>query len=280
MAPSSFSDIGKQARDVFGKGYHFGLVKLDVKSKSSSGVAINAAGSSSTDGSKVSGSLETKYKIADHGLSLTEKWNTSNSLTTTLDYEKLLPGLKLTLDGAFELDSAAKSGKFKTEYKHEKIVFNADLNLAANPVINVSSSVGHGPYTLGYQTAFDAGKSALTKHNLALAYASGDMVLHATATDAKVFGGGVFLKNSPSLETGVTLSTGSSGAGSAFAIGCKYTLGPDASIRAKVDNSSQIGLSYQQKLRDGIILTMSANVDGKKLNDAGHKLGIALEMEA
>jgi len=279
MAPPAFSDIGKQARDVFGKGYHFGLVKLDVKSKSSSGVAITAAGSSSTDGSKVSGSLETKYKLAEQGLSLTEKWNTSNSLSTTLDYEKLLPGLKLTLDGSFEPTSGVKAGKFKTEYKHDKVIVNADLNLAANPVVNLSSSVGHGPYTLGYQTAFDSGKSTLTKHNLALAYASKDMILHATATDAKVFGGGVYLKNSPALETGVTLSTGS-GAGSAFAIGCKYTLGPDASIRAKVDNTSQVGLSYQQKLRDGITLTMSANVDGKKLNDAGHKLGIALEMEA
>jgi len=280
MAPSSFSDIGKQARDVFGKGYHFGLVKLDVKSKSSSGVAINASGSSSTDGSKVSGSLETKYKIAEHGISLTEKWNTSNSLSTTLDYEKLLPGLKLTLDGSFEPNSGAKAGKLKTEYKHEKLLFNADLGLASNPVVNLATSVGHGPYTLGYQTAFDTGKSSLTKHNLALAYASGDMILHATATDAKVFGGGVYLKNSSALETGVTLSSGAAGAAPAFAIGCKYSLGPDASIRAKVDNTSQVGLSYQQKMRDGITLTMSANVDGKKLNDAGHKLGLALEMEA
>jgi len=279
MAPSSYSDIGKQARDVFGKGYHFGLVKLDVKSKSSSGVQINASGSSSTDGSKVSGSLETKYKIAEHGLSLTEKWNTNNSLSTTLDYEKLVPGLKLTLDGSFEPNTGVKAGKFKTEYKHDKLLFNADLNLAANPVVNIASTVGHGPYTLGYQTAFDTGKSALTKHNLALAFASGDMIMHATASDAKVFGGGVYLKNSSSLETGITLSSGS-GSGSAFALGCKYTLGPDASIRAKVDNASQVGLSYQQKLRDGITLTMSANVDGKKLNDAGHKLGVAIEMEA
>jgi len=278
MAPPSFSDIGKQARDVFGKGYNFGVVKLDVKSKSSNGVEFNAAGSSSTDGGKVSGSLETKYKIAEHGISLTEKWNTSNSLATTVDYEKLVPGLKLTLDSTFEPNSGAKSGKFKTQYKHEKLLFNADLNLAASPVVNMSAAVGSGPYTLGYQTAFDTGKSALTKHNLALGYSSGDMVLHATATDSKVFGGGVYLKNSSSLETGVTLS--SSSAASSFGVGCKYNLGPDASVRAKVDNASQVGLSYQQKLRDGVTLTMSANIDGTKLNEPGHKLGIALEMQA
>ena len=38
---------------------------------------------------------------------------------------------------------------------------------------------------------------------------------------------------------------------SSFALGVKFALAPDATLRAKVNNSSQIGLSYQQKLRDG-----------------------------
>ena len=33
MSPPSYADLGKSARDVFGKGFHFGLVKLDVKVK-------------------------------------------------------------------------------------------------------------------------------------------------------------------------------------------------------------------------------------------------------
>merc|ERR1712058_135277 len=121
-------------------------------------------------------------------------------------------------------------------------------NLAASPTINLASSVGHGPYALGYQTAFDTGKSALTKHNLAVSYNGGDMILHGTA--------------------------------SSFAIGTKYALGPDASLRAKVNNTCQIGLSYQQKLREGITVTLSTNLDGTKLNEPGHKLGLCLEMAA
>jgi len=60
----------------------------------------------------------------------------------------------------------------------------------------------------------------------------------------------------------------------------KFALAPDATLRAKVNNSSQIGLSYQQKLRDGITMTLSTNLDGTKLNEPGHKLGLCLEMEA
>ena len=39
---------------------------------------------------------------------------------------------------------------------------------------------------LGYQTAFDSGKSALNKHNLALNYNTGDMVMHGSLADFKV----------------------------------------------------------------------------------------------
>ena len=134
MAPPSYSDIGKQARDVFGKGYHFGLIKLDVKSKTSNDIEFNTGGSTATSGDKVTGSLETKYKIKEQGLSLTEKWSTDNILNTTVDYEKLLPGLKLTLDTSFQPNSGATSGKLKTEYKHENFLFNTDLNLTSRLV--------------------------------------------------------------------------------------------------------------------------------------------------
>lgn len=277
MAPPSYADIGKQARDVFGKGYHFGLVKLEVKSKTATGVEFTAGGNTTTDGGKVSGSLETKYAIKEHGLKLTEKWTTDNSLATTVDYDKVA-GLKLTLDSTFKPDTGDKAGKIKAEYKHEKAIINVDSNISAAPVVNISASVGQGAYSLGYNTSFDAGKSALTKHNVALAYNAGDMVIHGTANDSKQFGAGVFLKNSPKLETGITLATG--GAGNSLAVGVKYALAPDAVFRAKVNNSSQIGLAYQQKLRDGITVTLSTNLDATKLNEGGHKLGLCLEMEA
>jgi len=279
MAPPSYSDIGKQARDVFGKGYHFGLVKLEVKSKSASGIEFTAGGNTTTDGGKVNGSLETKYKAKEQGVNFTEKWNTDNSLNATVDYEKLMPGLKLTLDGSFQPNTGDKAGKFKTEYKHERLVFNADMNLAKSPVVNVAASLGHGPYAVGYQTSFDSSKSALTKQNLAANYNAGDMILHCSTNDFKVFGGGIYLKNNAKLETGITCSSAIGGA-SNFAIGCKYALDKDAAVRAKVDTNSQIGLSYQQKLRDGLTVTLSSNLDGNKLNQPGHKLGLCLEMEA
>ncbi|XP_009075495.1 PREDICTED: voltage-dependent anion-selective channel protein 2-like, partial [Acanthisitta chloris] len=101
--PPSYSDLGKSARDVFNKGYGFGMVKLELKTKSSSGVLeFAAAGSSNTDTGKASGSLETKYKVKDYGLTFTQKWNTDNTLGTEVSVEdQLAEGLKVALDTTF-----------------------------------------------------------------------------------------------------------------------------------------------------------------------------------
>lgn len=131
----------------------------------------------------------------------------------------------------------------------------------------------------GLQHELDTGKAAITKNNLALAYATKELVVHGTASDAKMFGAGIYHRINPQLETGVSVSTDLAEKNS-FGIGCKYTLGSDASIRAKVDCQSKVGLSYQQKLRPGINLTLSTCLDATKLNQAGHKIGVALEMEA
>ena len=97
MSPPPYSDLGKKAKDVFNKGYHFGLIKLDVKTKSASGVEFSTGGSSNQESGKVSGSLETKYKVKDYGLTFTEKWTTDNTLSTEFAVQdQFVPGLKLS----------------------------------------------------------------------------------------------------------------------------------------------------------------------------------------
>nr|XP_061800073.1 voltage-dependent anion-selective channel protein 2-like isoform X6 [Nerophis lumbriciformis] len=100
--PPSYADLGKAAKDIFSKGYGFGLVKLDLKTKSQSGVEFNTSGSSNTDSGKASGNLETKYKMKELGLSVNQKWNTDNTLATEIALEdQLTQGLKVALDTSF-----------------------------------------------------------------------------------------------------------------------------------------------------------------------------------
>lgn len=47
--------LGKPARDVFTKGYGFGLIKLDLKTKSENGLEFTSSGSANTETAKVTG---------------------------------------------------------------------------------------------------------------------------------------------------------------------------------------------------------------------------------
>lgn len=206
MAPPSYADLGKQARDIFGKGYHFGLWKLDVKTKTNSGVEFSTAGHSNQDSGKVFGSLETKYKVKEYGLTFTEKWNTDNTLATEVSIQdKLLEGLKLSLDCSFAPQSgyvtqcrilfrsrdkgkrfyftcnSNKTGRVKAEFAQEYVHINSDVNLdLAGPLVNASSVFGYQGWLAGYQVAFDTQKSKVTANNFALGFTAKDFVLHTS----------------------------------------------------------------------------------------------------
>ena len=83
----------------------------------------------------------------------------------------------------------------------------------------------------------------------------------------------------PKIETGVNLGWTASSNTTSFGVAIKYALEQGGCVRAKINNSSQIGLGYQQKLREGITVTLSTFFDGKNFNQGGHKVGLAVEME-
>lgn len=280
MAPPKYGDLGKQASDVFGKGYHMGLLKLEVKTKTATGVAFTTGGTSNLESGKVTGSLETKYKVSDLGLTFTEKWNTDNTLNTNLEVaDKGLPGLKVVLDTNFAPSTGAKSGKLKVDYLHDTAAITSDVDLGLS-AINATAVVGHKGWLAGYQTCFDLSKSAVTKSNFGLGYSAKDFVLHTSVANGSDFGGSVYQKVSPVLETGINLGWSSASSATSFGIGAKYVLEDGASVRAKINNKSEIGLGYQQKLRDGVTVTLSTLVNSANINAGGHKVGLALEMEA
>uniref|UniRef100_A0A674BEE3 Non-selective voltage-gated ion channel VDAC2 n=1 Tax=Salmo trutta TaxID=8032 RepID=A0A674BEE3_SALTR len=263
--PPSYGDLGKSAKDIFSKGYGFGLVKLDVKTKSGSGVEFKTAGSTNTDTSKVAGSLETKYKRSEYGLTFTEKWNTDNTLGTEITVEDQVR-IQLT-KYVFRSNDSKKSGKVKTAYKREFVNLGCDVDFDfAGPAIHGAAVVGYEGWLAGYQMTFDTAKSKMTQNNFAVGYKTGDFQLHTNVNDGVQFGGSIYQKVSPALETAVNLAWTAGSNSTSFGIAAKYQLDKSASISVN--------------LWSCVKLTLSALVDGKSINAGGHKLGLGLELEA
>ena len=65
----------------------------------------------------------------------------------------------------------------------------------------------------------------------------------------------MYQKVNSNLETAVQFGYTTAGPNATrFGFGCKYQLDDDSAVRAKINNASQLGLSYQQKLRQGIVI--------------------------
>lgn len=280
--PPCYADLGKSARDLFSKGFNYGFYKLEAKTKAANGVEFTSSGSSNHDTAKFSGSLESKYKWKEYGLTFSEKWNTDNTLATEITIEdQLVKGLKLSFDTQFAPQTGKKSGKIKTGYKQEYINANCDVDFDfAGPTINGAAVVGYSGWLAGYQFAFDTSKSKLSRSNFAVGYSTDDFTLHTSVNDGTEFNGSLFQRVNDELETGVQLKWAAGSNATSFGIAAKYCPDKDSTYRAKVNNNSQIGLSYQQKLRDGVSVTLSTSIEGKNFNQGGHKVGLGIDFEA
>jgi len=280
--PPKYSDLGKSARDLFGKGFNYGFYKMEAKTKTANGVEFTANHNTNHDSGKVAGSLETKYKCSDYGLTFSEKWTTDNTLGTEITIEdQIVKGLKLAFDTNFAPQTGKKSGKVKTSYKQDHINVDCDVDFDfAGPTIHGAAVAGYNGWLAGYQMSFDTSKSALAKNNFSVGYSAADFTLHTAVNDGKDFYGSVYQRCNSNLESGVELQWTAGSNATRFGIATKYAVDKDSSLRAKINNASQIGLSYQTKVRDGVSLTLSSLIEGKSFNAGGHKVGLGVDFSA
>ncbi|RWS12547.1 voltage-dependent anion-selective channel-like protein [Dinothrombium tinctorium] len=282
MAPPCFGDLGKQARDLFTKNYHLGIIKLDVKTKTPSGVEFAVNGTSNNDTGRVTASLETKHTLKEYGLTLKEKWNTDNTLNTEITLEdKLMKGVKVGLNGSFAPQSGKKTGNFKSAFKHEFVHVNGDVDMDyAGVLLHGAVVLGYQGWLAGAQLSFEPSKNKLSKTNFSIGYQTPEFVLHTSLNDGQEFTGSVYQRVNEKLESGIQMAWSSANNTTRFGLGCVYKFDDDTSLRGKVNNNSQIGLGFTHRLRRGISLTLCALIDGKNFNQGGHKLGMGFELEA
>jgi len=87
------------------------------------------------------------------------------------------------------------------------------------------------------------------------------------------------------FEIGKPMSTGGGEGGEEqqselnVGLGMIYHLEADALIRAKINNKVEVGLGYQQKLREGITMSISTVIDGMNITDGNHKFGVGLSLQ-
>lgn len=69
------------------------------------------------------------------------------------------------------------------------------------------------------------------------------------------------------------------GAETGFEVAGKYAVDEKTVVKAKINKSLLLGLSFSHKLSSSAAVTLSASVNAANLNGAGHSVGLALTLE-
>jgi len=282
MGPPLFVDLGKPARDVFSRGYNINFVKLDTTTRSGD-IEMKTSSQQNIGTGKMHGGIDVKYKIPNQGVSITEKWNTDNTLITEIIVEnKLLKGSKLVMDTTYAPYVGKRTGKVKGEYKHENVAINMDVNIdhTGGPIFNAAVVGGYQNWYLGYNIGFDPAKQKVSHSNFGLAFDKGDFGAHALVNNGTEFGGNLYHRVNSQLEIAANLNWATGESNTRFGVGAKYDIDRDTVVRGKVNNQSQLGVGLTHTLKPGLKFTASALVNIATLSDGGHKLGFGIEYDA
>jgi len=282
MSPPSFVDLGKSSRDLFNKGYAHGFFNVDTTTKSgeSNGASVEfkTAASHNIASQKLGGRLEVKYKIPTRGVTITEKWESSNTLSTAVEIkDQVTRGLTITLDSSYVPHAAKRSGIFKAEWAGDCLKVNTDLSVGGNQVLSVAGVAAHQGWLIGGQTKFDVSTNEVKNTSIAFGRDTPEYTLHSYTTDGKEFGASWYHKVHKNLELGAQLGWTNGENSTRFGLATKYRVNPDLTIKAKVDNKSNIAVSATHDLSPAVKLTLSTQVGLLQAINETNKFGAAIE---
>jgi len=284
MIPPSFSDLGKSAKDLFNKKFKVGLINVECTSKKDpTSVTVNAC--HNIKSKDLSGHIETKHSF-DYGLNILNKWSIKNIFTTELTKTyKSIKGLKHVGIVTFEPDTGKKSLKSKNSYKRDYVNFNSDVVFSScKPDINANVVFGCAsarPYLAGIDLSIDTNDRKLKHYTFALGYEKPYFGVLASVKNISQFDTWIYQKVSKHAKLGVHASYEKDKKKTEFGIAGLYNI-PDSEnsfIKAKINQDSLIGLVYGCNVNDGVQLTFSAELNGKKFDTGPHNFGIGIVYE-
>ncbi|KAL2129804.1 hypothetical protein VTI74DRAFT_7274 [Chaetomium olivicolor] len=283
MSVPAFSDIAKAANDLLNKDfYHLSAGTLEVKSNTPNNVAFKVTGKSTHD-KATTGAIEGKYTDKPNGLTLTQTWNTANTLETKIEMsDNLAKGLKAEGIFSFLPSSQARGAKFNLHFKQSNFHGRAFFDLLKGPTASIDAIVGHEGFLAGASAGYDVQKAKITGYSAAVGYQAPTYSAAITATDnLSVFAASYYHKVNSQVEAG-SKATWNSKSGNAVGleVAAKYRLDPVSFVKAKINDRGVAAVAYNVLLREGVTFGVGASFDTQKLDQATHKVGTSFTFES
>jgi len=255
-------------------------INVAYKFKAASGVKVDFE-FDKTDGG-IAFTNTSEYTTAG-GVTLSEKFQSSNDITLTAKSKKLVKGLSLTAEA-----------KFKTAGDVCGQVVKGDYALGGNAIMDFKYDTKKDALTTAVATAYEkwlagvsvtkgglgGGKDKLD-YTVAFSYSDSDMVVTSQITNGSNVEASLYHVSSPTLKAGLVWSHGLADGASTITCGVENKLGDDASIKAKLASGKGNALSvvYSQDLRKGVSIDLKTKVDVNALSGGAHAFGFGVTFE-
>ncbi|KAK3307956.1 eukaryotic porin/Tom40 [Chaetomium strumarium] len=217
------------------------------------------------------------------GLTLTQTWNTANTLETKVEMaDNLAKGLKAEGIFSFLPASQARGAKFNLHFKQSNFHTRLFFDLLKGPTANFDAIVGHEGFLAGASAGFDVQKAKVTGYSAAVGYQAPTYTAAITATDnLSVFAASYYHKVNSQVEAGSKATWNSkSGNTVGLEVAAKYRLDPVSFVKAKINDRGVAAVAYNVLLREGVTLGVGASFDTQKLDQATHKVGTSFTFES
>uniref|UniRef100_A0A0K0EJG1 Voltage-dependent anion-selective channel n=1 Tax=Strongyloides stercoralis TaxID=6248 RepID=A0A0K0EJG1_STRER len=280
MAPPSYADLGKAARDLFNKGHHVGNLKVDITNKTGFDKEYESKISATHDlaSETLVGNFDWKWKLPEQKVTFTEKLTSKNTLTSVVEISDLLAkGSKVTLEGGYNLKNEQRSANFKTEVVKPNFKFNSNVSLLGNPIIDASAVYDLQSTLVGIQTIIDAGSRQVKATNVTLSKVTPDFALTAFFNESSIVGASIFQRASPKLDLGVQVSYKVGEGNTTYGLAAKYDVASDLSLKGKINNASDVVLSATHRLNKELAVTGSTQFSLLSSKNGQNKIGFGIE---
>ncbi|PAA79748.1 hypothetical protein BOX15_Mlig031262g2 [Macrostomum lignano] len=247
MAPPSFSDLSKDANDLYNKDFNFGSVKAELKTKAQLlDSEFKSSGSHDMETGRAAADVEVKRSFRDYGITLTNKWKTSNAITAEVAIEdRLAKGLKNSFEINFEPNTGKRSAKVKTGFKRANVNTALDLEFKTNfPTVLSSAVFGYQNFFAGASVGFDTERQKLTKLSYGAAFQVKDLSLYAGVENSSNYCASAYHRLSRGLEAGLKLCYSGSSHAADLGVAAKYRLNDGSAFKLRLNNRSLLGSSY------------------------------------
>jgi voltage-dependent anion channel protein 2 len=291
-----YSDAGKKIREFFEEGFFLGLFKVSARLKTPTTRHFNVNGTYNFADKSCFWEVDTRRKYRDFGLNYVSKWNTNGIAITDIFYR--WRGLRFGIGSDFNVETFDAANRLSLRFKHDKATFElgTERGIESNRLLTGSLMLGRNGLYTGAQVAFDTDESAVKKHSIAVGYRNCEWIIHSAVENYQTIFLGLHYRPNCNFEIASLLKYDTSAGDSTIGgedvpatsetttveVGFKWHLDPFASIKAKVNNNSEVAIGYEIKLKPEVSMTMGMMINGNNFvqgEGGGGKLGFALDFK-